>query len=268
MIELYTGTPGAGKTLSVVAHLIEKVLPTGRPVYHNIDGLNYSSGELHYLEDPASWNECPDGAFIVIDEAHEVFPPRAHTKTVPPQVEAWAIHRHRNIDAILITQYPSSLDSFITKRVSRHRHLHRPFGLKYSRCYEWSQVNPSPGPREDETTAYRTKFRFPKRYFQYYRSAVGHTAKPRLPLMVFVKLFGVVGVTLVLTLYGIKHFYDLTQKPEERVETDRDACQYYYVGRQNGVPVILDKKKERYHGPILPNITCIRRRVRRPAQDA
>lgn len=95
-ITLITGKPGAGKTLAAVKMIVEDLLPTGRPIYAQINGLQYDAlGVLRLVADDQvqdaaarvaalrHWHELPDGAVIIIDECQDVFPREIRRRLVP-----------------------------------------------------------------------------------------------------------------------------------------------------------------------------------------
>lgn len=211
-VVLITGRPGAGKTLSAVKMLIEEVLPTGRQVFADIDGLDYEGLGVARLvpigEDSVQacqkWHTVPEGSVVFIDECQRVFPVRNPASKVPEWVSEFETHRHKGLDVYLITQGPRLIDRHIHDLIDRHIHLYRAFGLKRSTRYEWNGVNTSPDPTQDGDNAAKQNFTFPAKYFAFYKSASMHTAKARLPwkplltLALMVPLF----VFLMAYLFG------------------------------------------------------------------
>jgi zona occludens toxin len=209
---LITGRPGAGKTLSAVKMLIEDVLPTGRPVFADIDGLDYEGLGVGRLvqdeEDPVAgcqrWHEMPEGSVIFIDECQRVFPVRNPASKVPVWVSEFETHRHKGLDVYLITQGPRLIDRHIHDLVDRHVHLFRAFGLKRSTRYEWNGINLSPDPEQGKENAQKANFAFPAKYFEFYKSASVHTVKARIPWKPILTLAACVPlfVFLIASLYG------------------------------------------------------------------
>lgn len=200
-ISLYTGAPGHGKTLSAVAELVEREIPSGRPIYLNIEGFDCAAHEnVHWLDDPRAWHELPERALIVIDECQHWFPPRHFSKEVPAHVAALAEHRHRAQDVWLITQHPSSIDSFAKHRVGRHVHVFRAFNLQSTTRYEWQVVNDDPTPGQSAATAVTKRVRFDRKLYGLYHSAVAHDTRLRLPWKPIALLGG--SFALVLACIG------------------------------------------------------------------
>lgn len=192
-IYLITGTPGHGKSLFTVSLIVEKLSKTGRPIYADIDGFDHGKAgtfPFHY-EDPSSpgrsisgrhWQEVPDGSILILDECQHSFPVRNPASKVPDYIAAFETHRHRGIDLYLITQAPRYIDRHIWPLVETHHHFHRMFGLPISNHYTWGGINESPDPANNAENANKQKFRFPRKYYGYYKSAVVHTNKARLPV--------------------------------------------------------------------------------------
>lgn len=203
---LITGRPGAGKTLSAVKLLIEEVLPSGRQVFADIDGLDYEGLGVGRLvqgdDDPLTacqrWHEMPEGSVIFIDECQRVFPVRNPASKVPLWVSEFETHRHKGLDVYLITQGPRLIDRHIHDLVDRHIHLFRAFGLKRSTRYEWNGINLSPDPEQGKDNAQKENFAFPAKYFHFYKSASVHTVKARLPWKPILTLAACVPVFLFL----------------------------------------------------------------------
>lgn len=210
-VVLITGRPGAGKTLSAVKMLIEEVLPTGRQVFADIDGLDYEGLGVARLvqgdEDPVQacqkWHTVPEGSVIFIDECQRVFPVRNPASKVPEWVSEFETHRHKGLDVYLITQGPRLIDRHIHDLVDRHVHLYRAFGLKRSTRYEWNGINTSPDPTQDTDNATKQNFTFPAKYFAAYKSASMHTAKARLPWKPIVTL----ALTIPLCAFLLMHLF-------------------------------------------------------------
>lgn len=210
-VVLITGRPGAGKTLSAVKMLIEEVLPTGRQVFADIDGLDYEGLGVARLvqgdEDPIAacqrWFSVPEGSVVFIDECQRVFPVRNPASKVPEWVSEFETHRHKGLDVYLITQGPRLIDRHIHDLIDRHIHLYRAFGLKRSTRYEWNGINTSPDPTQDSDNASKQNFTFPSKYFDFYKSASVHTAKARLPWKPLLML----AVTVPLCAFLLLHLF-------------------------------------------------------------
>ena len=227
MIYLYTGVPGAGKTLFCLNDMydwwkkdaVEKCktakdhegewLKHARPVYVNrVNELAVPGWQT--FDDPMKWHELPDHSIILIDECQEAFPPRSNGAAVPEHVQRIADHRHRGIDIWMITQHPSSIDVFLKRRVEQHNHVHRKFGAKMVVFYTWSGVCDSP--EKSRKTAFKKDRLYPKHVFNWYKSAEAHTHKFKLPreawyfaaafLIIPACVFGFISMAKVLGFQG------------------------------------------------------------------
>ena len=184
MITLKTGTPGAGKTLSMVAELMTGDMQT-RPLYTNITGLkiphiplvNWVAGETErkpgvlYTTD---WQQCPPGAIIVIDEAFLYgYDARSAGAAVPIYIRDLAVHRKDySVDIWFIAQSPKLLNVALRRQVGKHQHYRRMFGWGTAMCYEWDQCQDNLSATK---TAVVSRFKYPRNVFQAYISAQEHT---------------------------------------------------------------------------------------------
>jgi len=192
MIRAFTGLPGHGKTLRVVAELLEaRAKDDARPLYvRGIRGLKVD----HAVIEGPDWARCPDGSLIIIDEAQEVFPVR-RGGDVPAFIQELATHRHRGIDIWIVTQHPALVDSFVRRLVDRHTHVFRISGAEVAQVYEWGEIQEDPRAMSSREVSEAHTWKFPREVFGAYDSAVMHTAKARIPkklvyLVAAVALFG------------------------------------------------------------------------------
>ena len=208
-ITLITGTPGAGKTLFAVKLLIDELLPQGRVLWHNIEGLDADALGEKFSEDapalvrrmvdfdPRSWMEAEDGAIFIFDECQQQFPARNPASKVPAHISPLETHRHRGFDFVFVTQHPSMLDSHVKSLCDKHHHLYRPFGFERSTHFQWSGVNPSPQPAQNRENAETRNFSFPKEIYEVYKSASAHTVNKRIPWRLLV-VFGALVVAIIV----------------------------------------------------------------------
>jgi zona occludens toxin len=206
MIELNTGVPGAGKTLSMVQELAklfrrwEKHPEEARPVFvlgipelalpHAPVPLKSvqidKNGAPRLVPD---WEEMPDGALVLIDECQGAFPPRSSQSTPPAHVAWLNTHRHRGFDLWITTQQPKLIDSSVRALVGRHKHYRRVFGMQRSVVYEWDACSDS---LTGMNNAVKTYWPFPAGAFKWYKSAEIHTKqKFKMPLWLGVLPLGV-----------------------------------------------------------------------------
>lgn len=193
MITLFTGSPGAGKTLSLVDFLSK--LDGSRPLY--VDGLNGLTLP-HTVVDANNWHlELPDGAILIIDEAQRVWRPRGSGAKVPDSVAALETHRHRGIDVYLTTQAPALIDSNLRNLVGRHVHI-RDTGIMGRWWYEWPEVSSG---MTWKTCINKRKLTLPKKAFSLYLSSSLHVKPVRgVPRLL---IFVAVGIVVSLVLMGL-----------------------------------------------------------------
>lgn len=144
MIIIHEGVPGSGKTYDAVRK-INDALKLGRSVYHNIRGLDLDlcqeaisaisglsrgdiSRQLVMLTDDhvrEFWLHCPDGAFIVIDEAQLYFNSRDFNKGGNRAFGDWAsTHRHHGFDLLLISQRAERIETSV-RSLAEFRYRYR-----------------------------------------------------------------------------------------------------------------------------------------------
>ncbi|MDD3761204.1 MAG: zonular occludens toxin domain-containing protein [Acidithiobacillus sp.] len=216
MLSLYTGAPGAGKTLKMLSDFLANA-DGSRPIYvYGVEGLVPSDKWLP-LDDPKKWHECPHGSLVLIDEAQTVFRPRRPGDPVPEHIAAAETHRHLGLDLIMTTQYPMLIDAHLRRLVSDHQHLVNVWGLKgRSSVFEWDEAQDDPKDPRARKLARRFMFKYPKAVFALYKSAQVHTKKPRVPAWF---KFGLPIVFLILAVagyfvyYSISHFASNGSKP-------------------------------------------------------
>jgi zona occludens toxin len=229
MITLVTGVPGGGKTLWTVVEIVEKLLSEGREIYTNIKGLDLSSikadtSNVYIIDDEQMiyWEQFPDESIFIFDECQHYFPPRHSTAKKVSYIEALQTHRHRGMDFYFITQEPSLIDKRVRSLVGRHVHQYRPMGLQFAQTFEWPTVNESPNPSHSSSSAYRRKFKFPKKYYKLYKSATKHTHKVNLPWRIIgLIIFSLVGITFGAYFFVTQFFgpmWDSSAQPYSLAE--------------------------------------------------
>lgn len=221
MIQLNTGVPGAGKTLSMVQSLAaavarwEKHPEEARAVFvHGIPGLSLPHSPLPLLSVSASslglaevvpdWEKVPPGSLVIIDECQCAFPPRSTQSKPLPHVAWMNMHRHYGIDIWLTTQHPKLMDGSVRALVGRHQHFRRLFGGNRSLIYEFDACNDGLGGLKN---AVKTYWSFPKKVFQWYKSSEVHTKqKFRLPIWIFIPFVGLaLGALFVPRAFNVLH---------------------------------------------------------------
>lgn len=180
MIYIYTGAPGAGKTMCLIAHAVERGRTEKRPVY--VSGIPGLSGEgIFPLDDPKAWTDCPDNSIVIIDEAQRIWGTRLARDAIPESLRALETHRHRGIDLYCATQSINMLDVHLRRLCGVHRHLVRVFGLRASTVYEWDEACDDTRDHHARRQSRRSRFKFSKKYFRQYKSMTMDTAQSRVP---------------------------------------------------------------------------------------
>lgn len=203
MIELVTGTPGAGKTLYTLQYVKAKAEKENRPVFYSgIPELTLSWTEI----DPEKWFDAPANSIVVIDECQRIFRPRGIGGKVPDYVERLETHRHQGVDLVFITQHPMLIDSNVRRLVGRHFHVARRFGMKRATVLEFESCKDQP--LSKSVDAVRHSWSYPKDAFGWYKSAEVHTHKARIPARLFILLaVPIFLIGLAWWFYG-RHFED------------------------------------------------------------
>jgi zona occludens toxin len=188
VINLTTGTPGAGKSVLTLHQVEMRRRKENREVYYSgiadlllpwkLFGKELDSTRPH-MTDPSEWHQLPAGSIIVIDEAQRLFRKRSIGSIVPEYVTALETHRHRGLDLYLVTQHPMLIDSDVRKLVEVHQHLMRKFGSKWATIHEWKGVKEQCDKTRSDSQ--ETEFRYPKEVFTWFKSAEVHTHKLRIP---------------------------------------------------------------------------------------
>lgn len=208
MIYLFTGNMGTGKTSRVVSMILnnedglfkmklEDGTEVDRPLYFcHIDGLDKRKFNAHELteEEIMSAPLCdiiPQGAVLIVDEAHYTYPVRAAGRPVPPYIQELTELRHHGHTVILMTQHPSQLDVFVRNLVSKHTHLERKaVGMKQ---YSWYKCVTNLDNPASVSGVESASWKPPKDAFKYYKSSSQHQKfKKNIPLAVWalVAIFG------------------------------------------------------------------------------
>ena len=219
MIQLFTGIPGSGKTLSNVMILHSMIegwkkiqnFDSARPIFvHNIPDLLISHAKMPLKEYQPNgkgdvilvpdWDAMPDTSIVLIDECAEMFPPRSSASAMPPHVLFLTVHRKRGFDIWFTTQNPKFIDHSLRALVAKHQHYRRVFGMNRSIVYEWDGCSDNLGGLR---SAVKTYFPFPRDIYKLYKSAEVHTKqKFKLPLWMYIPLVG-----LAMSLFFIPRAY-------------------------------------------------------------
>ena len=207
MLYLYTGVPGAGKTLYAVSNLVKRKDFKDRPIF--VDGIkDLDHDKINYFDIPEgesiqTWPKwAPPGAIIVVDECQRIFRPRPSGSKVPDYVAELETHRHRGLDFILITQHPRLIDVHLRGLIEHHTHLGKT-NLGLRRKMEWTTGGAKdPESRANIKEALISVYRLDKSVYGLYKSAEVHT-KIRTKKSKLLMLFP---LALCLVGYGVWSF--------------------------------------------------------------
>lgn len=211
-IKLYTGKPRQGKTLRMVAELIEEAKKGERPIYHcGIDGIEPGLGT--HFPDITRWNDTdengeyliPDGSIVYVDEAWKWFGHlhNATNQKTPGHVLAMAEHGHRGLDFVFTTQGPNQLYPFLRTLIGEHTHVCRALGLHAANCFTWPELQDDVKSTSARENSLKELWRYPTDVFHKYKSASIHTVKPSIPKVVWLLPLVIAGA-LASTYAAIK----------------------------------------------------------------
>ena len=120
MISMYFGSPGSGKTT-----LANRLL-----MLHQIKGryqhyfANFETKLAHYIDlTGLGCYTLPPGSLLIIDEAGICFNNRAY-KSMPKELISWLkLHRHYQVDVVLISQSWEDVDVTFRRLTDRLYHI-------------------------------------------------------------------------------------------------------------------------------------------------
>ena len=212
-ITLATGIPGAGKTLNTIAMVDREWGDKDRPIfYRGIKDLALPWQEVTD-DEVRKWFEYPEGSIFVIDECQQVWPNRKANSPIPESVQKLDTHRHGGYDFYIITQKPTMIDFYARGFVGRHYHYERAFNRDGTRQLEFQKAVDNPNDYHTRQDAQTTRIKFPKKYYEAYKSAEVHTYKPRIPKKAFVFLAAVV-FTIAAAVVAFNNIMGRTDNPE------------------------------------------------------
>lgn len=189
---LYTGLPGASKTLNAIKFVDSDPQFKDRPVYyHNIKELTLDWNIID-REQLMDWPSLPDGSVVFIDEAQDIFPVRDSKTPVPPVISAMNTLRHRGFTFIIITQHPRLLDTAVRRLAGPHLHFERRYGRESSKVWTFGEVcdkleNRKFMVKDGDVDVENVKF--DKNYYGVYKSAEIHNVKRALPKKLIAAFF-------------------------------------------------------------------------------
>lgn len=270
MIYLRTGGNGSGKTLLTLKDVRALQLETGRPVCINIrpatdkDNPNkpYCNLNPEVIADFGwtpfrfpDWQAQADGTIFLIDECHYDLPLRAGSASPPPYIQRLTEHRSRGFDFFLLTQHPSNFDGFVRKLVQApgwHQHIKRLGGaLPVANVIQWDAVNTNCEKAGSGKSGEVSTRPYPTEVYKWYKSAVLHTGKKRIPKMVYVLGACVVLVPLLFWLA----VGSLTKKEDAPAKTG--AATVFAAGQgmsQPGAKVMTASEYVASYEPRVPGL--------------
>lgn len=206
MITLITAVPGSGKTLYAVS-LIQGFLNEGRPVYHNINGLQADKFDNNHLLFPApdDWTQTPDGSVLLYDECQQehLYPATGERgRVIDQRLTRLETHRHTGHDLFFITQAPTFVHHHVRKLVGQHIHFYRGNGMQRVAKYVWSHTCDSPNDRREQERADFSIFSFDKALYPLYKSSTVHTHKFRLPAKIVFLGIALLAVVVIVVYFA------------------------------------------------------------------
>lgn len=233
-INLTTGLPGSGKTLSSLVRIKALAEKENRVVYyHGIKDLQLS---WLPLDNPKKWFELPEGSIIVIDECQDLFPVHETKLAAENYVLELAKHRHRGYDIFLISQHPMNIHAFVRRLIDNHQHLIRAFGAKFANIHKWNRVIDYPEKtKKDSQTEI---FVYPKDAYSYYKSAELHTIQRNIPK----RLYWIILIPFLLAGLGYKAWSVLNPKHYKEQITGKPEGTV--IANSNPQTKLLDKKQD------------------------
>lgn len=239
MLTLFTGKPGAGKTLSALEYLAKVCAERLKgadtdlpPVYiHNVNGIDVTHEDIaeynwEVLDDITNWMELPNGSIVFVDEAQTVFRKNPNMSRLPEYQTQLEVHRHFGIDFIFTTQGPHLLDRHIHPLIDRHIHLHSTGqGKKWAMRYEWPELKANPRSETSKSAAQIVhKWLHPRHVYNWYRSAEIHNKRRVVPWTLIMKLiFPTVLVALSVIAFSYVDFGYFTGEEQAAAITGSDV---------------------------------------------
>ncbi|WP_425219092.1 zonular occludens toxin domain-containing protein [Ralstonia solanacearum] len=230
MLTLITGQPGNGKSLYTISFVEAKRQAESRPVFYF--GIPELTLPWTMLEDATKWHECPEKSIIVIDEVQKVMPPRPSSSRPPQHVSELETHRHKGFDLFFMTQDPSLVDNHLKKLAGEHIHLIRQWGRQKADLYKMQKV-------QDPTNAnlkraLHSTFPYPKKVFEWYKSADAHTHKKAVPFKYYL-MYALPVVALATAAFGGWKLWRISH-PDTPVAAARAAASVPGAPAAPGVP--------------------------------
>ncbi|QDS16169.1 zonular occludens toxin domain-containing protein [Xanthomonas arboricola] len=253
MMYLISGQPGNGKSLRAMALMeefyqrnqdaVKEGKQQPRRFFTNVAGATQEENPdafpwVERLPDHSDWTQLPDGSFVMYDEAHSdgktpgleryglLFPSTGKPgESEDPRIRAMSTHRHRGVDLVFITQWPSKIHHQVRPLIGTHIHMNRAMGLQRAGMLTWSRVQPDPYDERQREKAEEEIWAFPKGLYQRYKSSSLHTDshKFRVPKKIWGALSMLLVGILVAWLLWAFVFKPKTPPKEEGAEAAAQA---------------------------------------------
>ena len=287
VVNLITGINRSGKTLFALQHIEKLRKETGRPVYYfgipgikeagvltdwqEIQTFKRDDPEFNNLKNPDQVHDLPHGAIIVIDEAHRIFPVGKSNAVPPPHVQRFDMAGHSGHTFFLITQDSQEIHHSIRRRVGKHHHLVRVWGMDRATRQEWDRAA-NPRSKTDQAEMQAHEFNYPKEVYGWYRSADNHQIKKSVPWQKFIPLavapFALLGVgwfgySSLYSSSGTEEATEQAAQPQEAVEAspvldpkvEGPAWAAKHQERVSGFPQSAQMYDALYQPKALPRIS-------------
>lgn len=217
MMTLLSGQPGNGKTLKAMelleieylrnADKVKQGKEQPRQFFSNVKGSTRvracdrpgcceDNPEAFEWVQPLplhnDWTKLPEGAFVIYDECHSdgntpglehygvLFPSTGKPgESNDPRIRSMSTHRHRGIDMLLVTQWPSKVHHNVRQLIGKHIHMNRAMGMQRAGVLTWSRAQPDPYDEKQREKAEEEIWAYPKHLYGRYKSSTLHTAEYR-----------------------------------------------------------------------------------------
>ncbi|MBX2847155.1 MAG: zonular occludens toxin domain-containing protein [Acidiferrobacterales bacterium] len=207
MYAVFTGTPGAGKTINLIQYVCEDKQFEGRQVfYYGINECKIDNCTELTKEQFETWYEfIPDNSVLIVDECQEHWRAGIPTKDLPLHLTKLERHRHRGIDIVATCQSMHQLHRMAKVLVDQHRHYSRPHGKESWQCLTYTEAKDNPASQTHAKHAIKTSGKFNKDYFDKYVSATSHNYRNRFPKK-YIYMAAAVALSIPVTL-TFAHMY-------------------------------------------------------------
>jgi len=173
---------------------------------HAIDLNNYKIKFRRYEKELAEYNKhllaedwdkwSPEGALLIYDEVHFVYPTKADTSPRPDSIALLTTHRHHGLDFFLMTQSPLLFDKKVRLLVGKHTHITSTWSGRYQ--YEFPKCQDS---LNSLSTGVKSTYKLNKKVFGMYESSSLHTKQTKkIPMAVY----ALPVLLLVIVLIGFR----------------------------------------------------------------